>query len=164
MSQQRPARTSSVATEQHTGTPVETVVGLVNDLLMPTASDDGLVVALADDTGHLRHIGGDRRAQSRIEEIGFAVGENWSQAKKGTNAPGTALLRGSALSVLRDQHTRPEVHAFSCSAAPLVHPSTGAILGALDVTGGDGEMKAMVQNWVRVDGGGDVQIALGQGQ
>ena len=137
MPQQRPARTAPAAPNQHAGTPVETVVGLVNDLLMPSASDDGLVVALADDTGHLRHIGGDRRAQSRIEEIGFAVGENWSQAQKGTNAPGTSLLRGSALSVKREEHTRPEVHAFSCSAAPLVHPSTGAILGTLDVTGGD---------------------------
>ena len=48
MSQQRQARTTPAAPEQHAGTPVETVVGLVNDLLIPTASDDGLVVALAE--------------------------------------------------------------------------------------------------------------------
>lgn len=32
----------------------------------------------------------------------------------------------------------------------------------LDVTGGDSQLKTMVKKWVRVDGGGDVQIAFGR--
>ncbi|WP_333617951.1 GAF domain-containing protein [Dietzia sp.] len=119
------------------GEELDSVSSLVDELLLPTAVDDGFVIALADATGRIRHIGGDTHVRSRIEEIGFAVGENWSQSRMGTNAPGTSLLRGTALSVRREEHTRPEVHAFSCSAAPLVHPATGEILGTLDVTGGD---------------------------
>ena len=138
MAQQRSDRSSPAAPAGPGGAaPIETVAGLVDDLLMPTAADDGLVIAIADNSGHLRHIGGDRRARSRTEDIGFALGENWSQAHKGTNAPGAALLRGTALSVLREEHTHPDVHPFSCSAAPLIHPSTGEVLGAIDVTGGD---------------------------
>lgn len=138
MAQQQSDRSRPAAPDNSGGTaPIETVVGLVDDLLTPIATDDGLVIAVADRSGLLRHIGGDRRARSRTDDIGFSVGENWSQAKMGTNAPGTALLRGAALSVRREEHTHPEVHAFSCSAAPLIHPSTGEILGAIDVTGGD---------------------------
>lgn len=127
-----------VADPGHGGFPdVDSIAPLVDDLLLPTALDDGLVIALGDARGRLRHIGGDGRARSRIEEIGFAVGEDWSTSHQGTNAPGTAILRGAPVSVRREEHTRPEVHAFSCSAAPILHPSSGEILGVLDLSGHD---------------------------
>ena len=35
------------------------------------------------------------------------------------------MARGEAVSIHREEHTRPDVHPFSCSAAPLVDPVTG---------------------------------------
>lgn len=34
----------------------------------------------------------------------------------------------------------------------------------VDVTGGESELKKLIRKWVRVDGGGDVQLALGKGR
>ncbi len=112
-------------------------IPLVSSLLSSTARDEGLVIAIADREARLHYVDGDSRARSRAESIGFTAGANWSEAQVGTNAPGRAVARGEAVSIHREEHTRPDVHPFSCSAAPLVDPVTGEVLGALDVTGGD---------------------------
>lgn len=113
------------------------VVPLVTDLLLPTAREDGLVVAIADRSGRLAYVEGHRSARDDADSIGFAVGEDWSQAQVGRNAPGLAVAQARAVSVRREEHTRPDVHPFSCSAAPLLDPVSGEVLGAIDVTGGD---------------------------
>ncbi|MFD7003541.1 GAF domain-containing protein [Streptomyces mirabilis] len=82
---------------------------------------------------------------ARAERIGFAEGADWSEGAAGTNAPGTALALGRPLQIYASEHFSRPVQAWSCSAAPVhdpdtgaVHdPDTGAVLGVLDLTGGD---------------------------
>lgn len=128
---------------------VRQAVPLITELLDPVARDDGLVVAIADLRGTLRSITGSPSARRRTEAIGFTEGENWSTASAGRNAPGLALTNGTPVTVSGPEHTREDVHRFSCSAVPLVDPRGGTLLGALDVTGGSVAANRHVLSLVR---------------
>ena len=55
----------------------------------------------------------------------------------GTNAPGTALALDQPVQIFAAEHLSRLATSWSCSAAPIHDPDTGAVLGALDLTGGD---------------------------
>ncbi|MCE1179210.1 MAG: transcriptional regulator [Micrococcales bacterium] len=119
------------------------VIPLVQTLLTSSATDQGCIVALTDADGHIRWIDGDRRARTRAEGIGFVEGEDWSEAVAGRNAPGRALAGVKPVSVVREEHSRPDVHGWSCAAAPVWNPATGEVAGVIDVTGGDAAVSAL---------------------
>ncbi|WP_420706053.1 GAF domain-containing protein, partial [Streptomyces sp. Mg1] len=56
----------------------------------------------------------------------------------GTNAPGTAVALGQPVQVFGAEHFSRRVHPWTCAAAPFRDPRTGGVLGAADITGGDG--------------------------
>ena len=93
-------------------------IPLVSSLLSATARDEGLVIAIADREARLHYVDGDSRARSRAESIGFTAGANWSEAQVGTNAPGRAVARGEAVSIHREEHTRPDVHPCLLYTSP----------------------------------------------
>jgi hypothetical protein len=64
-------------------------------------------------------------------------GADWSEAHAGTNAPGTALALDQPVQIFAAEHLSRQVTPWSCSAAPIHDLGTGAVLGALDLTGGD---------------------------
>src|SRR3954463_6037191 len=69
--------------------------------------------------------------------MNFVEGAGWAEDVVGTNAPGTALAIDHAVQIFGSEHFRRPVQPWSCSAAPVHDPLTGALLGAIDVTGGD---------------------------
>ena len=69
--------------------------------------------------------------------MNFVEGARWSEDVAGTNAPGTALALDHAVQIYGSEHFRRPVQPWSCAAAPVHDPLTGALLGAIDVTGGD---------------------------
>lgn len=105
--------------------------------LILDGSGDGLVVALADDAGRLLWVEGDRTVRRAIERAGFVEGAAWGERDAGTSAPGIALATDHEVQVFGAEHFARAVQPWSCSAAP-VHDPSGAVLGVLDVTGGDG--------------------------
>lgn len=115
---------------------LQRAIPVLEEVLLPIATDDNLVVALADSRGLLQYVAGADSARRRTDSIGFTFGTDWSTGEAGRNAPGLAVSAGKPVSVSREEHSREEVQKFSCSAVPLVG-SDGAIVGALDVTGGD---------------------------
>lgn len=70
--------------------------------------------------------------------MNFVEGAVWSEARAGTNAPGTALIVGRPVQVFAAEHYNEVVHPWSCAAAPIRAPGTGRILGVVDITGGEG--------------------------
>jgi hypothetical protein len=92
---------------------------------------------------------GDRRLRSRAEGMNFVEGARWSEEVAGTNAPGTALALDHAVQIYGSEHYRRPVQNWSCSAAPVHHPVTGVLLGAIDVTGGDHVASPQVLTLVR---------------
>lgn len=116
--------------------PLAAGMPVIRRLLVDTAAEAGLLVAVSDAAGQLLWVEGDSSLRSRAEDMHFLPGADWSEASVGTNAPGTALALNQPVQIFGAEHLARQVTPWSCSAAPIHDPDTGAILGVLDLTGG----------------------------
>lgn len=119
--------------EQH---PLCEVMPALRGLLAEAADDARQLVVVTDATGHLLVVEGDARLLRHAEAMHFVPGALWSEAAAGTNALGTALAIDHAVQIFSAEHFNRVVHAWTCSAAPIHDPETGATLGVIDLTGG----------------------------
>lgn len=117
--------------------PLQATLPVLQKLLIRHAFDSGLIVAVGDSAGRLLWIDGDRDLRNRAEAMGFLEGANWSERAVGTSAPGTALELDRGIQISRAEHFGRVVHPWSCTAVPVHEPGSGAILGVVDITGGD---------------------------
>jgi hypothetical protein len=117
--------------------PLAPVMPIVRRLLVGDATDAGLVVAVGDASGRLLWVEGDARLRRRAEAMHFVEGAWWDEAHAGTNAPGTALTLDHEIQIFGAEHFAGNVAPWSCAAAPIHDPHSGAVVGVLDVTGDD---------------------------
>lgn len=118
--------------------PLAQVMPVIRKLLVDDADDEsGMLVAVGDAMGRLLWVEGDQGLKSRAESMMFVEGSDWSEAVAGTSAPGTALTLNHAIQIRRDEHFNRLVHAWSCTAVPVHDPETKAIIGVIDITGGE---------------------------
>jgi hypothetical protein len=110
---------------------------VIRRLLVADAEVDQMIVAVTDAAGRMLWVEGDSRLRDRASGMHFVEGARWGEDVAGTNAPGTALALDHAVQIYGSEHYRRPVQPWSCSAAPVHDPVTGAVLGAIDVTGGD---------------------------
>lgn len=113
------------------------VMPVIRRLLIDGADDAGLVVAVGDAHGRLLWVEGDPGLRRRAEDMLFVAGADWSEASIGTSAPGTALALDRAVQIRGAEHYNRIVHPWSCTAAPVHDPASGALLGVIDITGTD---------------------------
>jgi len=113
------------------------VLPVIRRLLVDDASDAGLVVAVGDERGRLLWVEGDPALRHRAEDMLFVAGADWSESRVGTNAPGTAIELDRGVQIRGAEHFNRIVHPWSCTAAPVHDPQTGAVLGVIDITGTD---------------------------
>ncbi|WP_116245464.1 GAF domain-containing protein [Nocardiopsis sp. FIRDI 009] len=116
--------------------PLAPVMPLLRRLLVDAAPDPQ-IVAVGDASGRILWVEGDHRLRDSAEDMCFVEGANWHERSAGTNAPGVALALDHEVQVFASEHFARGVHRWSCSAAPLHDPDTGALLGFLDLTGED---------------------------
>ncbi|MHC9291755.1 GAF domain-containing protein [Mycobacterium sp. LTG2003] len=116
--------------------PLAPTLPLIRRLLVDDAVDSGVVVAISAADGTLLWVEGDRVACRKAEAMNFVPGTDWSERAAGTNAPGTALALDRELQIRGSEHFSRVVHPWSCTAVPVHDPATGALLGAIDLTGG----------------------------
>lgn len=133
----RPALDDAALEELRATHPIARVLPVMRRLLFDEARDAGMVVAVGDAAGRLLWVEGDAQLRDRAGEMGFRAGMDWSERSVGTSAPGSALALDHAIQVLGAEHFSRAVHEWSCTAAPVHDPQTGAIIGVVDVTGGD---------------------------
>ncbi len=117
--------------------PLAGVMPVIRRLLIDDATDTGLLVAVSDAAGRLMWVEGQSHLRTRAERIHFVEGALWSEDRAGTNAPGTSLALDQPVQIFAAEHLARPVTRWSCTAAPIHDPDTGAVLGALDLTGGD---------------------------
>ncbi|MFP5372188.1 MAG: GAF domain-containing protein, partial [Actinomycetes bacterium] len=117
--------------------PLAPVLPVIRRLLVEDAEADRMIVAVTDSGGRLLWVEGDPRLRSRAAGMNFVEGARWAEEVAGTNAPGMALALDHAVQIHGSEHYRRPVQPWSCSAAPVHDPGSGALLGAIDVTGGD---------------------------
>ena len=133
-----PVTLAGAELEQYRGAhPLALVIGLLRELVGSVAEDGRHLMAVSDETGRLLWVEGHATSRRRAERMNFVEGAIWDEAHAGTNAPGTALALDHAVQIFSAEHFRPIVQSWTCAAAPIHDPATGAILGVVDVTGGD---------------------------
>jgi hypothetical protein len=115
--------------------PLATIMPVIHKLLIQPSHDSGLLVAVGDEVGRLLWVEGDPVMQRRAEGMMFVPGADWSEAKVGTSAPGTALALGRGIQISGAEHYKRSVHPWSCTAVPFQDPDSGALLGVVDITG-----------------------------
>ena len=106
--------------------PLATVMPVIRRLLVEDAEDDKMIVAVTDAGGRMLWVEGDPRLRSQAAGMHFVEGARWAEDVVGTNAPGTALAVDHAVQIYGSEHFRRPVQPWSCSAAPVHDPVTGA--------------------------------------
>ncbi|GHI09484.1 transcriptional regulator [Streptomyces cellostaticus] len=118
--------------------PLARVMPLFRELMGTFASDGEHLLAVCDVHGRLLWVEGHPSARRRADRMNFVPGARWSETAVGTNAPGTAVALDRSVQVFAAEHFIRRVQPWTCAAAPVHDPHTGRVLGAVDITGGDG--------------------------
>jgi transcriptional regulator of acetoin/glycerol metabolism len=101
------------------------------DLL--TASRSMMLLTSAD--GVILDAAGNTQTLDAGEKIHLMPGGDWREAAIGTNGIGMALATHAPTHVHAYEHFCEAVKCWTCAAAPVCEPETGAILGVLDISG-----------------------------
>lgn len=117
--------------------PLVAVMPLLRDLLGAIADDGEHVLAVCDAQGRLLWVEGHCGVLRKAEAMNFVPGASWDERHAGTNAPGVATAVDHAVQIFAAEHYSSLVQPWTCAAAPIHDPRTGALLGAVDITGGD---------------------------
>ncbi|MBO1330514.1 GAF domain-containing protein [Streptomyces sp. VRA16 Mangrove soil] len=118
--------------------PLARVMPLFRELMGTFATDGEHLLAVCDAQGRLLWVEGHPGTRRRAGRMNFVPGARWSESAMGTNAPGTAVAVDRPVQVFAAEHFIREVQPWTCAAAPVHDPHSGRLLGAVDITGGDG--------------------------
>ncbi|MCD6527897.1 MAG: sigma-54-dependent Fis family transcriptional regulator [Desulfuromonas sp.] len=106
----------------------------VMENLHSLVGDTGFQVVLADSHGTIvSQVGG----QGSPEDMSLGpmrLGDDWSEATRGTNAIGTCLVEQKPIQIHGFEHYCESNHDLACSAAPIFKPD-GSLIGILNVSG-----------------------------
>jgi signal transduction histidine kinase len=116
--------------------PLREAAPLIGRSLGELARQSDHLIVVSDAAGVLLQLEGDPVVRSRAaDSMNFTEGALWSEDGAGTNAVGTALAEDHAVQVFATEHFVEVVQAWTCSAAPVHDPDTGELLGVIDLTG-----------------------------
>lgn len=98
-------------------------------------ADSNSMLILTDPEGTILETEGDARAVDTGQEVRLQRGGIWREAEIGTNAIGAALVTGRPVQIHAAEHFCAAVKRWTCAAAPVLHPTEGTVLGAVDISG-----------------------------
>ncbi|NBA94978.1 sigma-54-dependent Fis family transcriptional regulator [Pseudomonas sp. R5(2019)] len=102
------------------------------DYLKARQGKDGLIILCNSDATILALEGqADALRASGLSDI--ALGACWSEAARGTNALGTALVEARTMLIDCGEHYLDRLSPFSCTSVPI-HCPQGELVGVLDLT------------------------------
>lgn len=115
--------------------PLGAVMPLLRSTLVSIADEAMHVMLVTDADGNVLWREGASRLLHRADRVGLAEGMRWSESAIGTNAMGTTLAVDAPVQIHSAEHLVRTCHAWTCAAAPVHDPDTGAVLGAIDISG-----------------------------
>lgn len=92
-----------------------------------------MLALLIDADGYVLSLTGSERTMVEARRINFMEGSRWTETDVGTNAIGTALVIGEAVTINGTEHFSIASHHWSCSAAPI-RDADGTIIGVIDIS------------------------------
>ncbi|MET0453752.1 MAG: helix-turn-helix domain-containing protein [Mycobacterium sp.] len=93
------------------------------------------VVLTSADGVVLRRISADNRLNQMLDDVHLAPGYSYSEEFAGTNGIGTTLETRQPTLVRGAEHYAECLGELACAGVPIIHPVSGALVGALDLTG-----------------------------
>jgi len=115
--------------------PLAAVLPLLRSTLVRVADEAVHVMIVTDAQGNILWREGSLAVCRAADPVGLSEGTRWSETSMGTNAMGTTLVVDAPVQVHSAEHLVHTYHDWTCAAAPVHDPDTGAIIGAIDVTG-----------------------------
>ncbi|MFC7646610.1 GAF domain-containing protein [Streptosporangium lutulentum] len=115
--------------------PMNALLPLVGETLLDAARQSSNILMVADAEGRVLWRDGNHQVMNRADEVGMADGFHWGESAIGTNGMGTALEARRPVHIFAAEHLVRVLHLWSCSAAPVVDPDSGEVLGCIDVSG-----------------------------
>jgi transcriptional regulator of acetoin/glycerol metabolism len=112
---------------------IETVERYAYPLFEQVMAHSASRLILSDVDGYLIQHWGIKRYNDKLANVALEKGVNWLEQYKGTNAIGTAIATGQAVSVIGEQHFIQQHRFMSCSACPIFSPQ-GEMLAVLDIS------------------------------
>jgi transcriptional regulator of acetoin/glycerol metabolism len=77
---------------------------------------------------------GDSQLQRHLDKVSLAPGFSYAEEFVGTNGIGTALEGRGPAQVFGHEHYVENLEDLACAGAPIHHPTTGKVLGVVDLT------------------------------
>lgn len=115
--------------------PLNEVLPLLRGTLVSIADEAMHVMLVTDADGTILWREGAARLLHIADDTGLSPGYRMSEDAIGTNAMGTTLAIDAPVQIHSAEHLVRAFHAWTCAAAPVHDPDTGAILGAIDISG-----------------------------
>ncbi len=94
----------------------------------------GVILTSADGV-ILTRIAASQRLNRTLDAVNLAPGFSYSEEFAGTNGIGTALATRQPTLVTGAEHYVECLGQLACAGVPITHPISGALVGALDLTG-----------------------------
>ncbi len=108
--------------------------GIISELT-ELLSGSRSIMLLTSNEGVVLEAVGDLHTIGQGQEIHLTQGGDWSEAAVGTNGIGTALATGRPAQVHAAEHYCEGIKRWTCAAAPIYDPLSGAVLGVIDISG-----------------------------
>jgi hypothetical protein len=115
--------------------PLSDCLPVLRSTLASIADEAMHVMLVTDAQGDILWRDGAATLLSHADRVGLFPGTRWSETAIGTNAMGTALAVDAPVQIHSAEHLVRTYHPWTCVAAPVHDPETGAILGAVDISG-----------------------------
>ena len=107
----------------------------VIDDIAARMSIEPMSVILCDDSGVvLERRTGESGLEQHLDRVWLAPGFSYAERYVGTNGIGTALESGGPAHVFGHEHWVENLGDLACAGAPIRHPTTGRVVGVLDLT------------------------------
>jgi transcriptional regulator of acetoin/glycerol metabolism len=82
----------------------------------------------------LERLTGDPVLERYLDRVQLAPGFSYSEQFAGTNGIGSALESREPFCVFGHEHYAEKLETLACAGVPICHPTTGKVLGLLDLT------------------------------
>jgi hypothetical protein len=121
--------------QRRRASPLGSVLRGLRSSLASVADEAQHIMVVTDADGVVLWRDGCNGVRHRADALGFAEGAAWTETAVGTNAIGTALVERAPVQLFSAEHYQRSLHPWTCAAAPVHDPRTGALLGIVDISG-----------------------------